>query len=86
MADLDCCNPNCNNKAQSEDALTCSGCTLAMETTDAGICEDCKCWTETAECNPRDGTPACPACYSDWYVMEPRHFLKAEYWEEESHG
>ena len=63
MADLDCWNPNCNNKAQSEDALTCAGCTLALETTDAGICEACKCWTETAKCNPSDGTPYCPACY-----------------------
>lgn len=70
MTDLDCWNPNCKNKAQSEDSVTCKDCAHAIETTDADICEDCACWTETAVYDHSGDCsivkcPACQECYEE---------------------
>ena len=60
--EIDCWNPNCGNKAESEDSLTCADCTSARETTDADICVSCTCWVDAAFLD-QNHDPHCEECY-----------------------
>ena len=83
--EIDCWNPNCGNKAESEDSVTCDDCTSAQESTGAGICETCTCWVDEAYFD-QDSTPYCADCYED-VPKESRWFeAKSERGEGETHG
>ena len=60
--EMDCWNPNCGNKAESEDSLTCADCTSARETTEADICIRCDRWVDAAKFD-QDNDPFCDGCY-----------------------
>jgi len=60
--EIDCWNPNCGNKAESEDSLTCADCTFAQESTGAGICVSCTCWVDAAFLD-QNHNPYCEECY-----------------------